>query len=77
MLAAEGLDPADLETAARTGQRYLGSDTTHIVCLPTCHNAKRITPRHRIPFRSLAAAVAAGYRACRECRPASGAGLAA
>ena len=35
------------------GMRYVGSDTTHIVCLPTCHAAKRITPAHRVPFRSL------------------------
>lgn len=77
ILAAEGLDPDELETAARSGRRYLGSGTTHIVCLPTCHNAKRITPRHRVLFRSLTAALGAGYRACRECRPASGATLAA
>ncbi|HUG30804.1 MAG TPA: methylated-DNA--[protein]-cysteine S-methyltransferase [Candidatus Limnocylindria bacterium] len=77
ILAAEGLDTDWLEAEAEAGTRYSGSDTTHIVCLPTCHNAKRITPRHRVPFRSLAAAVAAGYRACRECRPASGATLAA
>jgi O-6-methylguanine DNA methyltransferase len=73
ILAAEGLDPDALETAARTGLRYVGSDTTHVVCLPTCHAAKRITPAHRVPFRSLGSAAAAGYRACRECRPASGA----
>jgi len=72
ILAAEGLDPASLEAGARAGIRFLGSDTTHVVCLPTCHNAKRITPQHRVPFRSLAAADAAGYRACRECRPAAG-----
>jgi len=72
ILAAEGLDPEALEAGARAGIRFLGSDTTHVVCLPTCHNAKRITPRHRVPFRSLAAAAANGYRACRECRPASG-----
>jgi len=77
ILAAEGLDLDDLESDARTGVRYLGSATTHIVCLPTCHNAKRITTRHRVPFRSMAVAVGAGFRACRECRPASGAGLAA
>jgi O-6-methylguanine DNA methyltransferase len=77
ILAAEGLDPDELEMGARSGRRYLGSGTTHIVCLPTCHNAKRITPRHRVPFRSLPAARAAGYRACRECRPESGAPLAA
>ena len=73
ILVAEGLDPDALESAARTGQRFVGSDTTHIVCLPTCHAARRITPAHRVPFRSLAGAAAAGYRPCRECRPASGA----
>jgi O-6-methylguanine DNA methyltransferase len=72
ILAAEGLDPEALEAGARAGLRFVGSDTTHVVCLPTCHNAKRITPPHRIPFRSLAAAADAGYRACRACRPASG-----
>ncbi len=72
ILAAEGLDPDALEAGAHAGIRFLGSDTTQVVCLPTCHNAQRITPRHRIPFRSLPAALAAGYRACRECRPASG-----
>jgi O-6-methylguanine DNA methyltransferase len=73
ILAAEGLDPDALEAAARSGVRFVGSDTTHIVCLPTCHAAKRITPSHRVPFRSLGSAGAAGYRPCRQCRPASGA----
>ena len=73
ILAAEGLDPDGLEAMARTGIRYVGSDTTHIVCLPTCHNAKRITAAHRVPFRSLGRAAATGYRPCRACRPASGA----
>jgi O-6-methylguanine DNA methyltransferase len=73
ILGAEGLDPDALELAARTGMRFVGSDTTHVVCLPTCHDAKRITPAHRVPFRSLGAAAAAGYRPCRSCRPASGA----
>ena len=35
VLAAEGLTPAELETAARAGGRYLGSATTRIVC-PRC-----------------------------------------
>jgi O-6-methylguanine DNA methyltransferase len=72
ILAAEGLDPDAMESAARSGMRYLGSDTTHIVCLPTCRHAKRIMPRHRVPFRSLHSAAGAGYRPCRDCRPASG-----
>jgi O-6-methylguanine DNA methyltransferase len=76
ILAAEGLDPDELEGLARAGIRYIGSDTTRIYCLPTCHNAKRITAAHRVPFRSAGASEAAGYRACRECRP-SGAAIAA
>ena len=72
ILATEGLDPDAMEAAARAGVRYVGSDTTHIVCLPTCHAAKRISPAHRVPFRSLERAALAGYRACRECRPTSG-----
>ena len=72
ILAAEGLDPDRLESEARAGIRFVGSDTTGAVCLPTCHNAKRITPAHRVPFRSMPAAIAAGYRACRVCRPGSG-----
>ena len=77
ILAAEGLDPDALEESARSGHRFLGSATTKIVCLPTCHHARRITARHQRPFRSLSAALAAGFRACRDCRPASGAMLAA
>ena len=77
ILAFEGLQPMEFEAAGRVGQRFLGSDTTHVVCLPSCHNARRITHRHRVPFRTLALAEAAGYRPCRECRPASGASLVA
>ncbi len=72
ILAAEGLDPDAMEADARSGIRYLGSDTTHVVCMPTCQHARRITPRHRVPFRSLEAAAGAGYRPCRVCRPVSG-----
>jgi O-6-methylguanine DNA methyltransferase len=69
ILAAEGVDPDALEGAARRGERLVASDTTRIVCWPTCRNARRITARHRVPFRSLRDATAAGYRACRVCRP--------
>jgi O-6-methylguanine DNA methyltransferase len=71
ILAAEGLDPDELERLARAGVRYVGSDTTHIYCLPSCHNARRIQAKHRVPFGSLASSEGAGYRACRECRPAA------
>jgi O-6-methylguanine DNA methyltransferase len=73
ILAAEGLDPDRLEAEARSGIRFIGSDTTGVACLPTCRHARRITPAHRVPFRSLTAAIEAGYRSCRVCRPGSGA----
>jgi O-6-methylguanine DNA methyltransferase len=73
ILSAEGLDPDRLEAEARAGIRFAASDTTGVVCLPTCHNAKRITPAHRVPFRTLGTAIEAGFRPCRVCRPDSGA----
>ena len=70
VLRAEGIDPAELQAAARRGERFHGSRTTRIFCLPTCHNARRIQPSNVVPFRSEAAARLAGYRPCRVCRPA-------
>ncbi len=69
ILEAEGLDPDELETLARAGIRYIGSDTTRIYCLPSCHAARRITGAHRVPFHSATDGERAGYRACRRCRP--------
>jgi O-6-methylguanine DNA methyltransferase len=70
VLAAEGAAPEELEALARRGVRYFGSDTTRIFCLPTCRHARRVTPAHRIEWRSVAEARAAGYRPCKVCRPA-------
>ena len=69
ILAAEGLDPEDLEDAARRGERLSGSTTTRIVCWPTCRHARRIQDRYRVAFRSLREAAAMGYRPCKVCRP--------
>ena len=77
ILRSEGLDPDGLEAQAAAGIRYTGSDTTHIVCLPTCRHARRVTDAHRVGFRSVRAAADAGYRPCKICRPDSGAILAA
>ena len=71
VLGSEGLNTAWLETEAARGIRFTGSDTTHIVCNPTCRDARRVTRRHRVTFSSLAAATKAGYRPCRHCRPVS------
>ena len=77
ILRAEGLDPDGLERQARVGIRFVGSDTTHIVCLPTCHHVRRITVAHRMTFRSLSDAIEGGYRSCLACKPASGTRLVA
>ncbi|NJD29548.1 MAG: methylated-DNA--[protein]-cysteine S-methyltransferase [Chloroflexi bacterium] len=77
VLGAEGLDTAALEREASSGIRFIGSDTTHIVCHPTCRDARRVTGRHRVGVGSLEAAAAAGYRPCRHCRPVSVSGRAA
>jgi O-6-methylguanine DNA methyltransferase len=71
ILAAEGLDTRALEADAAAGRRYTGSDTTHIVCHPTCRDARRVTERHKVTFPTLNAAAAAGYRPCLHCRPVS------
>jgi O-6-methylguanine DNA methyltransferase len=71
ILSVEGLDTDALEREASSGIRFIGSDTTHVVCHPTCRDARRVTTRHRVGFPSLAAAAAAGYRPCRHCRPVS------
>jgi O-6-methylguanine DNA methyltransferase len=74
LLAAEGADPDELERLGRGGTRFFGSDTTRIYCYPTCHHARRVTGAHLQTFAGAAAAVAAGYRPCRVCRPPALAG---
>jgi O-6-methylguanine DNA methyltransferase len=73
LLRGEAANLDDVAALARDGAHYLGSDTTGIVCFPTCHNARRITPAHRAPFATIADATAAGYRPCRACRPTAAA----
>jgi metal binding Ada-like protein/6-O-methylguanine DNA methyltransferase-like protein len=73
ILSAEGLDPDELESLARAGIRYFGSDTTKIYCLPTCHDARRVTGRHHKEFRSAREASMNGYRPCLHCRPTAAA----
>jgi O-6-methylguanine DNA methyltransferase len=70
LLAAEDIDLDAMKALAARGMHFLGSDTTHIVCYPSCRHARRITPAHRREFRSLRAATSAGYRPCLQCRPA-------
>ena len=71
ILETEGLDLPRLEHLASSGVRFIGSDTTKIICLPTCRHARRVTERHRLEFHSMAEGQARGYRPCLVCRPAS------
>ena len=73
ILAAEGAEPERLEALGRKGIRFVGSDTTHSFCLPSCRSARRISDHHRVTFRSEAEARLAGYRPCSLCRPAGAA----
>jgi O-6-methylguanine DNA methyltransferase len=70
LLKGEGVSLEEAHAFAAAGIRFLGSDTTHIVCYPTCHAARRIAPVHRTRFKTLTQAVGAGYRPCSLCRPA-------
>lgn len=67
--AAENIDMRRVTELSRAGAVYLGSDTTFIYCHPTCAHARRITPGHRVHFRTAQDAGEAGYRACKSCRP--------
>ncbi|GAA3956173.1 hypothetical protein GCM10023085_43450 [Actinomadura viridis] len=69
LLRAENVDLDQVAAFARQGVRYLGSDTTGVVCFPTCADARRITPGHRHGFATLADARSQGYRPCLHCRP--------
>jgi AraC family transcriptional regulator of adaptative response / DNA-3-methyladenine glycosylase II len=43
--------------------------TTRIYCLDNCPPGRRTKPENRVQFASEAEAIAAGYRACKVCRP--------
>lgn len=68
------LDPEALHRAVDSrdprfdGQVFLGVTSTGIYCRPSCP-ARRPLRKNRRFYASAASAVAAGYRACRVCRP--------
>ena len=70
LLRLEGVDVDGLAQLAASGHRYVGSATTDVFCVPTCHQARRIQPQNRVLFRTEAEATAKGYRPCKKCRPA-------
>ncbi|MCO5997973.1 methylated-DNA--[protein]-cysteine S-methyltransferase [Actinoallomurus rhizosphaericola] len=69
LLRTEQVNLDEVGTLAAKNVYFVGSDTTGVVCFPSCRDARRITPAHRQGFRTLAQAESAGYRPCRHCRP--------
>jgi O-6-methylguanine DNA methyltransferase len=69
MLEREGVDVERLEELAREGVRLIGSKTTHIVCCPTCKDARRIREENVVPFHDIDEAIENGFRPCKRCQP--------
>lgn len=48
---------------------YVGSINSDKYHLPSCRWAKKILPENKIEFHSREAAVKAGYKPCKVCKP--------
>jgi O-6-methylguanine DNA methyltransferase len=70
ILSLEGVQLARLQTLAQSGYRYEGVRSTKIFCFPTCYHGRRVKEGNFVFFHDEAEARAAGYRPCKDCRPA-------
>lgn len=59
---------ADTDPVAAAGP-VVGVRTTRIYCRPTCRPGRAPRPENCVPFAEGATARAAGFRACKRCRP--------
>src|SRR2546430_824986 len=59
-----------LEKLAHSGLRYEGVRSTKIFCFPTCFHGRRVRQENFVFFHDEREARAAGYRPCKDCRPA-------
>ncbi len=71
LLEKEGAQPRTIERLAASGTRYLGNEAGHYFCFPTCGGIESLVHDNLVRFRSVRAAVAAGYHPCEQCRPAA------
>ncbi len=71
VLEYEGVDLTYLRTLATRGIRFRGSRSTQIFCLPTCYSHRWAREKHTVYFHSADEALAAGFRPCKLCRPAT------
>jgi O-6-methylguanine DNA methyltransferase len=70
ILSLEGVQLARLQKLAQSGFRYEGIRSTRIFCFPTCYHGRRAREENFVFFHDEAEARAAGYRPCKDCRPA-------
>jgi len=70
ILSLEGVQLARLQKLAQSGYRYEGVKSTKIFCFPTCYHGRHALEENFVFFHDEAEARAAGYRPCKDCRPA-------
>lgn len=70
ILSLEGVQLQRLQRLAQSGLRYEGVKSTKIFCFPTCYHGRRVKEENIVYFRDETQARAAGYRPCKDCRPA-------
>jgi O-6-methylguanine DNA methyltransferase len=70
ILALEGVELPRLQKLAQSGLRYEGVRSTKIFCFPTCYHGRNVKPANFVYFHDEAEARRAGYRPCKDCRPA-------
>ena len=70
ILTLEGVQLPRLQKLAQAGLRYEGVKSTKIFCFPTCYHGRHAKEENFVFFHDDAEARAAGYRPCKDCRPA-------
>jgi len=70
ILSLEGVQLARLQKLAQSGYRYEGVKSTKIFCFPTCYHGRHARQENFVFFHDVDEARAAGYRPCKDCRPA-------
>jgi len=70
ILTLEGVELKRLQALAKSGLRYEGVRSTKVFCFPTCHHGRRANPANFVFFHDEEEAREAGYRPCKDCRPA-------
>lgn len=70
ILTMEGVRLSRLASLAHSGLRYEGVKSTKIFCFPTCYHGRNVPEKNFVYFHDEDEARAAGYRPCKDCRPA-------